>query len=219
VPFAADTCEMRTKRPTTPVWAKLAVALALTGPPGWWLVERHDRVGNEGRLGSIASELAGRDVRVRCPGPIGKVLSWDVVEGSVRFDENGRPADETRLRAFTCAELDALAEGRRDEQLACAERDGDACGPEVEDLALAVDVLAHESWHLAGVLDEAVAECRAVQTIALTAQRLGATVAQGDALARVHLRAGYQRLPERYRSGACAAGGALDLRPDDPAWP
>jgi hypothetical protein len=147
------------------------------------------------------------------------VLSWDIVEGSVRFDAEGRPADETKLRAFTCAELDALAEGRRDEELACAERDGAACGKPVHDLALAVDVLAHESWHLAGIIDEAVTECRAVQTTAWTAQRLGASAAQGRALARTHLETGYLRLPDRYRSGDCTDGGKLDLRPDDAVWP
>ena len=59
-------------------------------------------------------------------------------------------------------------------------------------MALAVDVLAHESWHLAGVLEEALTECRAVQTVAWTARRLDVTPAQGR---------------------------ALDLRPDDPNWP
>jgi hypothetical protein len=210
---------MRTKRATTPMWVKLAVALAITGPPGWWLVDRHDRVGNEGRLSEVASAIAGREVDVRCPGVIGKALSWDIVEGSVRFDAQGRPADETKLRKFTCAELDALAEGRRKAELACAEQRGTGCGPAVEDLALAVDVLAHEAWHLAGVIDEAVTECRAVQSMAWTAQRLGATAEQGRALARVHLEAGYRRLPARYRSGSCVDGGPLDLRPDDRAWP
>jgi hypothetical protein len=210
---------MRTVRPATPVWVKLALAVVLTGPPGWWLFDRHDRLGNESRLRAVASAIAGRDVQVRCPGVVGKVFSWDIVEGSVRFDANGRPADETRLRAFTCAELDALAEGRRDEALACAERDGLACGRPAEDLALAVDVLAHESWHLAGIMDEAITECRAVQTIPWAARRLGATDEQGRALARIHLASGYRRLPPRYRSGACVDGGELDLRPDDPVWP
>jgi hypothetical protein len=210
---------MRTKRTTTPVWVKLAVALVIVAPPVWWLIDRHDRLGNEGRLSDIASAIAGREVHVRCPGVIGKVLSWDIVEGSVRFDAQGRPADETRLRKFTCAELDALAEGRRTELLACAEQQGRACGNGVEDLALAVDVLAHEAWHLAGIIDEAVTECRAVQTMAWTARRLGATAEQGRALALVHLDTGYQRLPERYRSGSCVDGGELDLRPDDRTWP
>lgn len=153
---------MRTVRPTAPAWVKLALVVVFVGGPGWWLAQRHDRVGNESRLSAIASTIAGRDVRVRCPGVVGRVLSWDTVEGSVRFDAAGRPADETRLRAFTCAELDALAEGRRASAATCADA---ACAP-------------------------------------------GADLASG-----------YPRLPERYRSGACVDGGALDLRPGDPVWP
>jgi hypothetical protein len=193
---------MRTMRPTAPAWVKLALIALFVGGPGWWLAERHDRVGNESRLSAIATTIAGRDVRVRCPGVVGRVLSWDIVEGSVRFDAAGRPADETRLRAFTCAELDALAEGRRASALTCADA---ACAHAADDVALAVDVLAHESWHLAGVIDEAQTECRAVHTLAWTAQRLGTTPEQGRALALRYLATGYPRLPERYRTGACAA--------------
>ena len=212
---------MRTavRRPTTPLWVKLALCVVLGGPPLYWLVDRHDRLGNESRLGAIASDIAGRQVKVRCPGVVGKILSWDIVEGSVRFDAQGRPADETKVRKFTCAELDALAEGRRAEVLDCAVARGVACGAPVADLALAVDVLAHESWHLAGVIDEAITECRAVQSLAWTARRLGATPEQGHALALAHMATGYQRLPERYRTADCADGSKLDLRPDDPVWP
>ena len=209
---------MRT-RPATPIWVKLALAIVLAGGPAWWLVQRHDRIGNERRLAAIASEIAGRQVQVRCPGVIGRIFSYDTVEGSVRFDANGRPADETRLRVFTCSELDALAEGDRQHALRCAERPDPGCGARVQELAMAVDVLAHESWHLAGVIDEAVTECRAVQSIAWAAERLGATPAQGGALARAHLAHGYTMLPQRYRSADCVDGGALDLRPADPAWP
>jgi hypothetical protein len=194
---------MRTARATTPIWVKLAIVAVCIAGPAWWLAQRQDRVGNEKRLRAIASAIAGRPVQVRCPGVWGRIFSWDIVEGSVRFDEHGRPAEETRLRSFTCAELDALAEGRRVEGLACAEQRGTACGAEVQDLALAVDVLAHESWHLAGVRDEAVTECRSVQTIAWTAQRLGTTAAQGRALAQRYLETWYPRLPARYRGADC----------------
>jgi hypothetical protein len=186
-------------RTATPVWVKVVVAVVLVGGPGWWLAERHDRMGNEARLSDVASAIAGREVHVRCPGVAGRVLSWDTVEGSVRFDAEGRPADEARLRVFACGELDALAEGRRAAALGCAER-GEPCG---DDLALAIDVLAHESWHLAGVADETETECRAVRTLGWAAERLGATPAQGRALAARYLATGYPRLPARYRSGAC----------------
>jgi hypothetical protein len=188
---------MRTRRARTPFAVKLALVVIVVGAPAWWVALRQDRIGNEARLSAIASAIAGRDVHVRCPGVRGRVFSWDTVEGSVRFDADGRPANETRLRAFACSELDALAEGRRTNALACGP--AAAC----DDLALAVDVLAHESFHLAGVIDEAAAECHAVQTLAWTAERLGATAEQGRALARRYIETGYARLPNRYRSATC----------------
>jgi hypothetical protein len=194
---AADIGVMGTRRATTPIAVKLALVAIAVGAPAWWLAQRQDRVGNEARLSAIASAIAGRDVKVRCPGIGGRVFSWDTVEGSVRVDAAGRPADEARLRAFTCRELDALAEGRRADALACGP------GPACADLALAVDVLAHESFHLAGVIDEAATECHAVQTLAWTAEQLGATAEQGAALTRRYLQTGYLRLPNRYRSATC----------------
>jgi hypothetical protein len=157
---------------------------------------RADRVGNERRLSAIASEIAGRSVHVHCPGPLGRVLGKDsTVEGFVRFDADGRPAAETRLQPTIL------------------------CGPRGTELAMAVDVLTHESFHLQGIQDEARTECDALQTMAETAVRLGATPAQGAALARGQLAESYPRMPDQYRSGECADGGAFDLRPDDPSWP
>ena len=85
---------------------------------------------------------------------------------------------------------------------------------------MAVDVLAHESWHLRGIIDEAETECRSLQTMAWTAQQLGATPEQG---ARAGARAVRGRLPRHARPlprpARCADGGALDLRPGRPALP
>jgi hypothetical protein len=209
---------MRTARATTPIWVKLAIVAVCIAGPAWWLAQRQDRVGNEKRLRAVTSTIAGRPVHVHCPGVYGRIFSWDIVEGSVRFDASGRPSDETRLRELTCAELDALAEGRRAAALACVET-GAGCAREADDLAMAVNVLAHEAWHLAGVRDEALTECRSVQTIAWTAQRLGATAAQGRALAQRYLKTWYPRLPDRYRTAECVDGSALDLRPADKNWP
>ena len=43
----------------------------------------------------------------------------------MRFGADGKPHDETKIRKQSCAELDALAEGRRAKELACTGRDGD----------------------------------------------------------------------------------------------
>ena len=183
----------------TPVWVKVSLTSALLLASVWWLADRHDRHGNEARLSAIASGIAGRAVHVRCPGPIGRLFGWDTVEGSVRFSAEGIPADETRLRPGPCEELDALAEGGRTYALDCASRGG-GC-QEAERLARAVDVVTHESWHLQGVIDEGQTECRSLQTMARSAQQLGATAAQGTgagaAAARDRLRAAPGPLPRR----------------------
>ena len=210
---------MKRAYPTTPIWVKLTAAAVLTVAIGWWSLDWRDRRANEQRLGAIASEIAGRHVEVHCPGPISRLIGWDIVEGSVRFDADGKPHDETKIRKTSCAELDALAEGRRSKELECAGRTNLACGPHGRETVMAVDVLAHESWHLRGVMDEAETECRSLQTMAWTAQQLGATPEQGRAMARAQYEGMYQGMPEPYRSGACADGGALDLRPDDTTFP
>jgi hypothetical protein len=211
--------EHQTRTAGTPLLVKVVIATAIVGALAWWLADRSDRRGNERRLAEIASSIAGRDVHVSCPGPLGRLLEHEIVDGSVRFDESGKPASETRLRSRSCGTLDAVAEGRRDAVLACLAAGGGTCGPEGEDVTRAVDVLAHESWHLAGLTDEAETECRALQSIAWVAQRLGASETEGRALARHHWEDGYRRMAQRYRSSDCADGGRLDLRPDSRAWP
>ena len=84
---------------------------------------------------------------------------------------------------------------------------------------MAVDVITHESFHLQGIQDEGKTECSSLQTMAATAQQLGATPAQGVALARGQYAEGFPRMPDQYRSAHCSDGGAFDLRPDDPRFP
>jgi hypothetical protein len=194
---------VRAKVVSTPLWVRAIVAGLLVGLPGWGLVSHLDRTANQRRLGAIASDIAGRPVKVHCPGAIARrLLSYDIVEGTVRFDEQGRPADRTDLRARTCAELDAMAEGRRDGVLACVAAHG-ACGVAADQLAMAVDTVTHESFHLAGIIDEAATECRSLMAMAGTARRLGAAPAEADALAAHELRTNYPRMPARYRTPPC----------------
>jgi hypothetical protein len=204
---------------TTPLWLKLSVAVVLLAATAWWVLDRADRVGNEHRLSAIASQIAGRAVKVHCPGPVGRLFGGEIVEGWVKFDAAGRPASETKLMATSCAELDALAEGRRAQELSCTERAGILCGRRGKELAMAVDVVTHEAFHMSGIADEARTECSSLQTMASTAQQLGATAAQGAALARGQYAEAYPLMGESYRSGGCTNGGALDLRPRDPHFP
>lgn len=209
---------MPVSKAVTPLWVRAIVAALVIGVPTWGLAQHEDRAGNQRRLGAIASQIAGRPVRVHCPGVLRRMVPWDTVQGSVRFDATGRPGNEARLQTTPCGELDALAEGRRAGVLACLAAGG-PCGTAGDDLAMAVDVVTHESWHLAGYTDEAQTECRSLQTMAWTAGRLGAPPAAAQALAERELLTGYEMLPERYRSPACKDGGPWDMRPADPVWP
>jgi hypothetical protein len=210
---------MKRVHPTMPLQVRVALAAAVLGVAGWWLMGWQDLRGNERRLSAIASQIAGRDVQVQCPGPIGRIFGWDIVEGSVRFDADGTPYDETKLRRLSCDELDALAEGERGKELECIARTQIACGRNGPETVMAVDVLAHEAWHLRGLMDEAETECRSLQTMAWTAQQLGATAEQGHAMARAQYDGGYRDMPVRYQRGDCVDGGPLDLRPDDARFP
>ncbi|HEX4690956.1 MAG TPA: hypothetical protein VH276_09695 [Solirubrobacteraceae bacterium] len=201
----------RTRAPRTPLWVRGIVAAIVIGGPLAWLVQWHGRVVNEHRLGAIASQIAGRHVTVHCPGMIGRALRYDIVEGTVQFDAQGRPADETKLRAFPCAELDALAEGRRAGVLACVARAGD-CGKAEDDLAVAIDVLTHESFHLAGYADEAAAECHSLQTMAWTAQQLRVAPEVARRLAAWQATHAYLQMPSQYR-GACDLSGQAGPSP------
>lgn len=197
----------RTRVPT-PLWVRAIVVVLAIGGPVWWLVQWQDRVGNERRLGAIASQIAGRPVHVRCPGVIGRLVGWDTVEGSVAFGADGLPADVTKLRAFACSELDALAEGRRHDVLACIAREH-WCGQPEDDVAVALDVVTHESLHLSGIRDEAQTECRSLQTMAWTAERLGATPEVAQRLAAWEATHAYLTMPEPYR-GPCVLAGQGD---------
>jgi hypothetical protein len=200
---------MRTARfgsPRAPLWVRGLVAAVVIGGPLWWVLQWHDRVVNQHRLGAIASQVAGRHVTVSCPGVIATHFSYETLEGSVAFDQQGRPGDEAKLRASPCAELDALADGRRAGVLACVARADGACGQPEDDLAVAIDVLTHESFHLAGYADEAVTECHSLQTMAWTARQFGVAPDVARRVAAHEAANGYLQMPAQYH-GACDLTG------------
>ena len=187
--------------PATPLWVKLGLAALAVSFVSWWALQRADRVGNEHRLGVIASQIVGHEVEVQCPGPVWRLIGWDSAEGKVWF-ENGKPASETKLSERACAELDALAEGQRGDDLACIERTRILCGRNGVEVAMAVDTLTHESFHMSGIADEAETECHSLHKLAWTAQQLGATAAQGAAMAVAQYDGTYQHMGDAYR-GPC----------------
>jgi hypothetical protein len=84
---------------------------------------------------------------------------------------------------------------------------------------LAVHVLGHESMHLAGVVDEAEAECLATQLGAFVASSLGASTGFARSLAGEYWAYYYRSQDRRYLSSECRDGGVLDLFPRRRGWP
>ena len=83
-----------------------------------------------------------------------------------------------------------------------------------------VETLSHESVHLYGIDDEAVAECFGLQTLAWVAWKLGATPAFAVEAAKDYA-AMYDELwgGTEYYSPECRDGGQLDLAPAQQGWP
>jgi hypothetical protein len=171
-----------------------------------FMAVHHDQHVNEQRLGRIASEIAGRDVDVRCPGVLQRLADVSPNAGSVYFAADGQPGDYTELNDETCAALDDYAEGHTD-------------AGDVPRVARAMHVLAHESWHLAGVRDEAAADCFGLQRTAFVAEALGADPSDARGFAQLALAERAQTAPPEYRSAECHDGGALDLDLDPTVWP
>ena len=187
-------------RPYAPVLLVLTIPLLLI------VMVQQDQRRNEHRLAAIASEIAGRNVDVNCPGLLARIADASAHAGTVFFDERGRPADFTDLDEQTCSELDRFAEGKTG-------------SGEDDKVARALHVLAHESSHLAGIRDEAAADCYGLQRTAFVAERLGADPEKAQRLARLALAERAITAPADYRSSECRDGGTLDLDPASSAWP
>jgi hypothetical protein len=163
------------------------------------------------RLSTIASELAKRKVSIRCEGS-GSLMRVDGESGRTTF-VNGKPGKTSFLQAGVCATLHGYSRELKagfDCLLPCARP---------LEVAWSLNTLAHESYHLAGVRNEAETECYALQAIDFAARRLGATPEQARALASFAFQELPGRMPPVYSSPECRDGGRYDLRPGDPVWP
>jgi hypothetical protein len=174
-------------------------------------------------FGEVASEIAGRKVGVSCRDwTAWHLASWQYADGTlkgvVEF-QNGKPADTALLAPDVCRTLASLQNGTKLPSLECAQIALAFCGRSVNQLALAVVALAHESYHLKGVVDEATTQCYGLQTTAFVATRLGAPPLYARKLSQyAFLR---WEVPDQgpYHSPLCAHGGSLDLHRPDFAWP
>jgi hypothetical protein len=175
--------------PRVTVLLLVAVAVGALIP-----VVRHHRL--ESRLESAASALVGVPVVVHCQTAGQQLVDVGAELGFVRYGPDGVPERATLIKRDQCGDLaDYLG--------------SDKSSPS-RDQVVAVHILSHEARHMAGITNEAVAECGAMQRDAQAAQLLGADAAQALRLARLYWATVYPRMPENYRSTQCQPGGPLD---------
>jgi hypothetical protein len=197
---------------------RVLLLVLLASVAGLFLFNHRRAEAAESRLAVVASELAGRPVRVHCQGFVGAALDVSAEAGSVEFDAGGRPSDTAELKHGVCTSLAHFTRDLGRSAYTCVLR-GTRCPHDVMRSVWAVHTLAHESFHLRGERDEAVTECLALQTTSGVAMRLGATPAEARAIADYVDRHLAPNLPAEYLSPACRDGGPLDLHPQTPAWP
>jgi len=162
------------------------------------------RVRQERRLAGAASVLAGRPVTVRCQGFGAAFVDSGLELGYVRYGVDGVPERSALIKRDQCRDLAAYLRAGKDRPSRAQ--------------VIAVHVLTHEAMHMAGITDEGLAECAAVQRDARTAALLGAPAGAARVLAGDYWRTVYPYLPGGYRSAGCVPGGPLDEHLPDPPW-
>ena len=153
----------------------------------------------------VATNIAGRPVSMQCQRLTGALIDVTAELGYVQFDASGRPGDVGRLERDACNDLRDYLHG-------------DKSSPTF-DQVIAVNVLSHESHHLAGEINEARTECASIQRLTEVAGWLGATADQARDLAERYATDIYPRMPAAYRSDECVMDGEWDLTPADQQWP
>jgi hypothetical protein len=163
---------------------------------------RHHQL--EDRLAGVAGILVGHPVVVNCQTAGKEFVDVGSELGYVRYGRDGVPERATLIKHAQCTDLSRYLRSHGDHA-----DDGQV---------VAVHVLTHEAMHMAGITDEARAECLAVQRDAKTARLLGASPKAAANLARRYWREFYPRMSDDYRSAECRPGGALDQGSPDAPW-
>jgi hypothetical protein len=158
----------------------------------------------ESRLSQVATQLAGAKATVHCQSGSAQWVDTGNELGFVKYGSDGVPEHATLIKREQCGLLASYLKGGRDH-------------PSMDELT-AVHVLTHESMHMAGITDEAKAECAAVQRDYHTAILLGADERQAEFLTRAYWHGVYPYMPDDYRSVDCAAGRAMDEQLPHAPW-
>lgn len=167
------------------------------------------------RLSEAAKAMTLQDIHVRCWSTEdwpATVREWNAYSDGDAGDPAGfvSGATEIHIDPPHCA---TLAKFLYDDW-----RPG--AGEEVEDVADAVQLVAHEIEHLFETYpSEAETECHAMQSIRRLARLLGASRPYASRLARVYWSELYPRAEKEYISPQCRNGGVYDERPDTDVFP
>jgi hypothetical protein len=163
---------------------------------------------------AVAGRLTHHTVSVRC-GDIGEPTN---VLGVTPFADN-HPLDYFLMRPDECTYLTWFHQSpTRWDPRSCSDSD---C-KYVSDIATALAVVAHESYHILGYVNEARVECYGMQSIWYVANKLGASVPESEALASFYATKIYplrEKATPQYWSAQCRDGGKYDLRPESHSWP
>ena len=163
---------------------------------------RHHQL--EDHLAVVAGNLAGYPVVVNCQTSSQEWVDAGSELGYVRYGRDGVPERRTLIKHSPCKDLARYLRAGGDHP-----DDGEV---------LAVHVLTHEAMHMAGITDEARAECLAMQRDAKTARLLGASPQEAADLARRYWRTFYPRMRDEYVTPECRPGGQLDQASPDAPW-
>ena len=190
-----------------PTHRTLAIVTAVLLPAlAWGWHERAQRIEAQDTASTAATQIAGRPVRVLCPGILKRTFLHEINHGSVRFYD-GKPVNDAHLSGTVCAGLRRLISDGPALDLACLQLD--TCSKDDTRVALGVAVLTHESVHLRGVMDEAATECEAVRRSASVARLLGASPQAAAYIADWQFSVADDNLPQQYQSaGDCRFGSS-----------
>jgi len=172
----------------------------------------------DAHFGSVVGSLTSIPTEVRCwskddwPHVLSEAAAYTSVdvrgEGTV-LAFTSQVHNRINLGPSVCGPLDAFVYGG----------DRPTGGSKAALVADAVYVVAHESAHLSGIGDEALASCSGIQDTARVARLFGAKPGYAQALAAEFWRDQYDRQPAQYLTPYCGPERPLDRSPDDSVWP
>lgn len=159
------------------------------------------------QAGRAVSSVVGQPLRYHCGSTLNIFFdrTTDLAVGYVAHGAEG-PDKTSKLRYDVCDALVDYLSGPDDLR-------GDT-----DHKILAVHVLSHEARHMLGELNEASADCQALQRNALVALALGASEGKARELALRYYEDLYPRAAPGYRSPECRRGGHLDENLPTSPW-